>query len=397
MRGIDVHGEAAFAYVSCEARIPVDHPLRIIRAIVDDALEALSAEFNALYAATGRPSVPPEKLLRALLLQAFYSVRSERQLMEQLDDNLLFRWFVGLAIDAPVWDVTVFTKNRERLLRGEVAAKFMDRVLNRPQVQGLLSQDHFTVDGTLVEAWASMKSFQRKPGAPEPGMGGDPPPPAGDDGRNPTVDFHGEARTNATHASTTDPEARLYRKGKGKEAKLCFLGHVLMENRHGLVIDTRLTQATGTAERDAAAAMVGAMAGRHPITVGADRNYDTAAFVSELRSLNATPHVAQNTSNRRSAIDGRVTRHPGYAISQVIRKRIEEGFGWIKAVGLMAKTKLRGTARVGWRFQLTATAYDLIRLPKLLSPDTLQGVGPQKPLLSISNTCDVNPRFSAAC
>jgi transposase len=397
MRGIDVHGEAAFAYVSCEARVPVDHPLRIIRAIVDDALEALSAEFNALYAVTGRPSVPPEKLLRALLLQAFYSVRSERQLMEQLGYNLLFRWFVGLAIDAPVWDVTVFTKNRERLLRGGVAATFMDSVLNLPRVQALLSQDHFTVDGTMVEAWASMKSFKRKPdeGA-QPGLGGDAPPPA-DGGRNAEVDFHGEVRSNATHASTTDPEARLYRKGQGKEAKLCFLGHARMENRHGLFVDTRLTLATGTAERDAAGDMIGAMAGRHRITVGADKNYDTAAFVADLRSLNATPHVAQNTSNRRSAMDGRVTRHPGYVISQVIRKRIEEGFGWIKAVGLMAKTKLRGTARVGWRFQLTATAYDLIRLPRLLSPDTLQGVGSQKPLLSISNTCDVNPRFSAAC
>jgi transposase len=397
MRGIEVHGEAAFAYVSCEARVPVDHPLRIIRAIVDDALEALSAEFNALYAATGRPSVPPEKLLRALLLQAFYSVRSERQLMEQLGYNLLFRWFVGLAIDAPVWDVTVFTKNRERLLRGEVAAKFMDSVLNLPQVQALLSQDHFTVDGTMVEAWASMKSFKRKPdeGA-QPGSGRDAPPPA-DGGRNAEVDFHGEVRSNATHVSTTDPEARLYRKGKGKEAKLCFLGHARMENRHGLFVDTRLTLATGTAERDAAGDMIGTMAGRHRITVGADKNYDTAAFVADLRSLNATPHVVRNTSNRRSAIDGRVTRHPGYAISQVIRKRIEEGFGWIKAVGLMAKTKLRGTARVGWRFQLTATAYDLIRLPKLLSPNTLQAVGSQKSLLSISNTCDVNPRFSAAC
>jgi transposase len=393
MRGIDVHGEAAFAYVSCEARVPVDHPLRIIRAIVDDALEALSAEFNALYAATGRPSVPPEKLLRALLLQAFYSVRSERQLMEQLNYNLLFRWFVGLAIDAPVWDVTVFTKNRERLLRGEVAAKFMDSVLNLPQVQALLSQDHFTVDGTMVEAWASMKSFKRKP---EAGSDDDAQLPA-DGGRNAEVNFHGEVRSNATHVSTTDPEARLYRKGKGKEAKLCFLGHARMENRHGLFVDTRLTLATGTAERDAAGDMIGAMVGRHRITVGADKNYDTAAFIADLRSLNATPHVAQNTSNRRSAIDGRVTRHPGYAISQVIRKRIEEGFGWIKAVGLMAKTKLRGTARVGWRFQLTATAYDLIRLPKLLSPDTLQGVASQKSLLSISNTCDVNPCFSAAC
>jgi IS5 family transposase len=335
--------------------------------------------------------------LRALLLQAFYSVRSERQLMEQLDYNLLFRWFVGLAVDAPVWNVTVFTKNRERLLRGDIAVKFMNGVLNLPQVRTLLSRDHFTVDGTMVEAWASMKSFKRKPDEGTE-TGDDAPPSATEGGRNAEVDFHGETRSNATHASTTDPEARLYRKGKGKEAKLCFLGHGLMENRHGLFVDTRLTLATGTAEREAAADMIGALTGRRRITVGADKNYDTAAFVAELRGLNATPHVARNiTRNRSSAIDGRVTRHPGYAISQVIRKRIEEGFGWVKAVGMMAKTKLHGTARVGWRFRLTATAYDLIRLPKLLKPDALQAPAPQKPMSNISNTCGLNPRFSAAC
>jgi transposase len=397
MRGFDDDGKAAFAYVSCETRVPPDHPLRIIRAIVDEALKVLSPEFDALYAATGRSSVPPEKLLRALLLQAFYSVRSERQLMEQLDYNLLFRWFVGLAVDAPVWNVTVFTKNRERLLRGDIAVKFMNGVLNLPQVRTLLSRDHFTVDGTMVEAWASMKSFKRKPDEGTE-TGDDAPPSATEGGRNAEVDFHGETRSNATHASTTDPEARLYRKGKGKEAKLCFLGHGLMENRHGLFVDTRLTLATGTAEREAAADMIGALTGRHRITVGADKNYDTAAFVAELRGLNATPHVARNiTRNRSSAIDGRVTRHPGYAISQVIRKRIEEGFGWVKAVGMMAKTKLHGTARVGWRFRLTATAYDLIRLPKLLKPDALQAPAPQKPMSNISNTCGLNPRFSAAC
>jgi transposase len=388
MRGFDDDGKAAFAYVSCETRVPPDHPLRIIRAIVDEALKVLSPEFDALYAATGRSSVPPEKLLRALLLQAFYS---ERQLMEQLDYNLLFRWFVGLAVDAPVWNVTVFTKNRERLLRGDIAVKFMNGVLNLPQVRTLLSRDHFTVDGTMVEAWASMK---RKPDEGTE-TGDDAPPSATEGGRNAEVDFHGETRSNA--ASTTDPEARLYRKGKGKEAKLCFLGHVLMENRHGLLIDTRLTLATGTAEWEAATDMIGAMAGRHRITVGGDKNYDTAAFVAGMRGLNVTPHVAQNTSNRRSAIDGRVTRHPGYAISQVIRKRIEEGFGWVKAVGMMAKTKLRGTARVGWRFRLTAAACDLIRLPKLLKPGTLQGPTSQKPMSNISNTCGPNPRFSAAC
>jgi transposase len=398
MRGFDEDGKAAFAYVSCEARVPADHPLRTIRAIVDEALKVLSPEFDAIYAATGRCSVPPEKLLRALLLQAFYSVRSERQLMEQLDYNLLFRWFVGLAIDAPVWDVSVFTKNRERLLRGEIAAKFMNSVLHLPQVQALLSRDHFTVDGTLVEAWASIKSFKRKPdGEKKAELDDDASPPPADGGRNAEIDFHGEKRSNATHASTTDPEARLYRKGKGKEAKLCFLGHALMENRNGLVIDTRLTLATGTAEREAATDMIGALAGRHRITVGGDKNYDTAAFVAGMRNLNATPHVAQNTSGRRSAIDGHVTSHPGYAVSQVIRKRIEEGFGWIKAVGTMAKTKLRGTARVEWRFRLTAMAYDLIRLPKLLKPDVLQIPAHQEPVSSILNICNPNPQFSAAC
>jgi transposase len=398
MRGFDDDGKAAFAYVSCETRVPADHPLRTIRAIVDEALKVLSPEFDAIYAATGRCSVPPEKLLRALLLQAFYSVRSERQLMEQLDYNLLFRWFVGLAIDAPVWDVTVFTKNRERLLTGDIAARFMNSVLSLPQVQALLSRDHFTVDGTMVEAWASMKSFKRKPDeGKKAGSDDDAPPPATECGRNAEVDFHGETRSNATHASTTDPEARLYRKGKGKEAKLCFLGHALMENRNGLFIDTRLMPATGTAEREAATDMIGAMAGRHRITVGGDKNYDTAAFVAGMRNLNATPHVARNTSGRRSAIDGRVTSHPGYAVSQVIRKRIEEGFGWIKAVGMMAKTKLRGTARIGWRFRLTAAAYNLIRLPKLLMPDPHQTPPSQKSVSNISNTFRLNPRFSAAC
>jgi hypothetical protein len=262
----------------------------------------------------------------------------------------------------------------------------------------LLSQDHVTVDGTLVEAWASMKSFKRKPDEETATSSGDgAPPPAVDSGRNAEVDFHGETRSNATHASSSDPEARLYRKRQGTEAKLCFLGHARMENRHGLFVDTRLTRATGTAERDAASDRIGAMAGRHRITVGADKNYDTAGFVRDMRDLNATPHLAQNSRNRRSASDGRVTRHAGYAISQIIRKRIEEGFGWIKAVGLMAKTKLRGTARVGWRFRLTATAYDLIRLPKLLNPDTLQIPASQKSLLRVSNTYSAKLRFSAAC
>ena len=357
MRGSDDHSEGLFSYVSCEARVPAGHPLRAIRAIVDEALEVLSADFEGLYARVGRPSVAPEKLLRALLLQAFYSIRSERQLMEQLDYNLLFRWFVGLSMDAAVWDVTVFTKNRERLLAGDVAGKFLAAVLAQPRVRALLSDEHFSVDGTLIEAWASMKSFRAKDG------GGNPPGP----GRNGERDFHGEKRSNETHASTTDPDARLFRKGQGQAAKLSFMGHALMENRCALVVDVRLTAATGTAEREAAAAMVEAVPGRHRITVGADRAYDTRDFVARLRELGAAPHVAQNITNRRSAIDRRTTLHPGYAVSLRTRKRIEEAFGWIKDVAGLRKTRHRGIERVGWIFALTATAYNLIRLPKLLA------------------------------
>ena len=313
MRGSDERSEGLFSYVSCEARVPANHPLRPIRAIVDEALEVMSPAFEGLYSTIGRPSIPPEKLLRALLLQAFYPVRSERQLMEQLDYNLLFRWFVGLSMDAPVWDVTVFTKNRERLLAGDVAATFLATVLGQPKVKALLSDEHFSVDGTLIEAWASVKSFRPKDGS------GEPPGP----GRNGDRDFHGEKRSNETHASTSDPEARLYRKGNGQPAKLAFMGHALMENRHALVVDVRLTAATGMAERAAAVSMVEAIPGRHRVTVGADKAYDTKDFVANLRSLGAAPHVAQNTSNRRSAIDGRTTRHPGYAVSLRVRKRIE--------------------------------------------------------------------------
>jgi transposase len=330
--------------------------------IVDAALSDLSSEFAKLYAPIGRPSIPPEKLLRALLLQAFYSVRSERQLMEQLDYNLLFRWFTGLGIEDPVWDVTVFTKNRDRLLEGDIAAKFFSAVLRQPQIKALLSDEHFTVDGTLIEAWASMKSFRPKAEA----GGGEGPGGAGG-GRNGERDFHGEKRSNATHASTTDPDARLFRKGRGKEAKLCHMGHLLMENRHGLIVDATLTPATGTAEREAARAMLGRQPGRHRATLGTDKAYDTADFVADLRALNVTPHIAQNTSGRRSAIDHRTTRCPGYVISQRVRKRIEEGFGWIKTVGNLRKTRHRGTARVGWMFTFTAAACNLIRLPKLLA------------------------------
>jgi transposase len=356
MRGGDVRSEALFSYLSCEARVPPDHPLRPVRKIVDQALRALSPEFEKLYAKSGRPSIPPEKLLRALLLQAFYSVRSERQLMEQLDYNLLFRWFVGLSLDAVVWDVTVFTKNRERLIAGDIAAQFMAAVLGQEQVKALLSDDHFSVDGTLIEAWASMKSFRPKDGS------GEPPAP----GRNGERDFHGETRSNQTHASTTDRDARLYRKGPGQPAKLAYLGHVVMENRHALVVDTRLTLATGTAEREAALEMAAARPGNHRITLGADKAYDVAGFVADLRQYNVTPHVAQNTTNRRSAIDRRTTRHPGYAVSVRVRKRIEEVFGWTKSAAGLRKTRHRGLARVRWMFTLTANAYNLVRLPKLM-------------------------------
>jgi transposase len=358
MRGGDIRADGLFSYVSCEGRVPGDHPLRRILPLVDAALGDLSGEFANLYAPIGRPSIPPEKLLRALLLQAFYSVRSERQLMEQLDYNLLFRWFTGLGIDDPVWDVTVFTKNRDRLLRGDIAAKFFRAVLGQPEVRVLLSDEHFTVDGTLIEAWASMKSFKPKDGRRD-GL------PPGGGGRNAERDFHGEKRTNATHASTTDPDARLIRRGRGKEAKLCHMGHLLMENQTGLIIDAMLTPASGTAERAAALSMLGRQPGCHRATLGADKGYDTADFADAVRALNVTPHIAQNTA-RRSAIDRRTTRHPGYAASQRLRKRIEEGFGWMKTIGGFRKTRHRGTARVGWLFTLTAAACNLVRLPKLL-------------------------------
>jgi transposase len=326
---------------------------------VNEALASLSGEFSALYAFMGRPSIPPEKLLRAMLLQAFYSIRSERQLMERLEFDLLFRWFVGVGVDDAVWDHSTFSKNRDRLLEGDVAAKFMTTVLDQRRVKRLLSADHFSVDGTLVEAWASMKSFRPKDDA------GEPPAPSG--GRNREADFHGQTRCNETHASTTDPEARLYRKGPGKEAKLCFMGHALMENRSGLVVDACLTEANGHAERIAALHMIEPRADRpRPITLGADKAYDAEDFVNELRSMNATPHVAQNASGRSSAIDGRTTRHAGYAMSQRIRKRIEEAFGWIKVVAGQQRTKFRGRERVGWAFTFAAAAYNLARLPKLM-------------------------------
>jgi len=355
MRGDDVQQQAMFSYLSPEARVPRDHPLRPIRDMVNKALAELSGEFQAMYSREGRPSIPPEKLLRALLLQVLYTIRSARLLMEQLDYNLLFRWFVGLSMDDKVWDHSVFSKNQERFLGSDLAAAFFGRIKEQAATARLLSDEHFTVDGTLIEAWASLKSFRPK----------DTPPPEGGGGRNPAVDFHGDKRLNQTHASTTDPEARLFKKGKGKEAKLCFMGHVLMENRHGLIITPRLTAATGTAEREAAVDLVEAVPGRHRITVGADKAYDTQEFVQSLRALKAVPHVAQNCNGRKSAIDGRTTRHPGYAVSQRLRKRVEEIFGWIKTVGNLRKTRHRGVQRVGWMFTFTAAAYNLVRLRNL--------------------------------
>jgi transposase len=356
MRGADRQTAQLFSYISPEALVPKDHPLRLIRELANAALERLSPAFQKLYAAVGRPSIPPEHLLRALLLQAFFSVRSERQLMEQLSYNMLFRWFVGLSMDAPVWDVSVFTKNRDRLLQGDIAQAFLVALLSDPRVKPLLSDEHFSVDGTLIEAWASMKSFRPKDGSGEP--------PA--EGRNGERDFHGEKRSNETHASTTDPDARLYKKAAGQAAKLCHMGHVLMENRNGLVVEASLTHASGTAEREAAADMVGQHSGGQRITIGADKAYDTTDFVAEMRRQGVTPHVGQNNKNRRSAIDGRTTRHRGYTVSLRIRKRIEEVFGWMKTVGGQRKTRFCGTARVGRMFTLAAAAYNLVRLPKLL-------------------------------
>jgi transposase len=360
VRGGDNRTGALFSYVDLEARVRRDHPLRAIRTIVDEALSALEREFAGLYSPIGRPSIPPEKLLRAMLLQAFYSIRSERLLMERLEYDLLFRWFVGIGVDDAAWDHSVFSKNRDRLLEGDIAAKFLAAVLVQPKVNKLLSSDHFSVDGTLIEAWASMKSVKPKDGSGEP--------PAPGDGRNAEADFHGQKRSNDTHVSTTDPDARLYRKGKGKETKLCFIGHGLMENRHGLLVDACLTLADGHAERVAALHMIEPHADRPTaITLGADKAYDAEDFVNELRTMKVTPHVAQNTSGRSSAIDKRTTRHGGYAVSQRIRKRIEEAFGWIKTIAGQDKTSFRGRDRVGWAFIFAAAAYNLVRLPKLIA------------------------------
>jgi transposase len=341
-----------FSYVSPEQRIPKDHPLRAIRTLVNGVLDEMSREFDRLYAKTGRPSIPPERLLRAQLLQVFYSIRSERLLMEQLEYNLLFRWFVGLSMDDPVWDATVFTKNRDRLLNADIARSFFQRVVER--AQDLMSDEHFTVDGTLIEAWASQKSFQRKDGT------------TGGDGSN----FRGQTRRNDTHASTTDPDARLYRKSNGAESRLAYLGHLLIENRHGLIVDAMATHADGRAERDAGLVMLQAQWTQAPWrrrTLGGDKAYDVQAFVDVTRELGCTPHVTQNVNRPGgSAIDARTTRHDGYAMSQHARPRVEPAFGWLKTIAWIRKVKLRGLEKVDWLFVFASAAYNLIRLPKLL-------------------------------
>lgn len=347
-----------FSYLSPEQRVDKDHPLRAVRAMTDEILEAMSPLFDAMYAECGRPSIPPEKLLRAQLLQMLYSVRSERLLMEEIDYSILFRWFVGLNLDEKVWDATTFTKNRDRLLEGAVAKEFLVQVVERARAAGLVSDEHFTVDGTLLEAWASLKSFR-----PKDGKRNTPP----DNPGNPTVNFHGEKRSNETHKSQTDPDALLARKAKGKEAKLSYSGNLQVENRHGLIVNAELLQANGRAERDAALLMLEQVGGDGRITVGGDKGFDTQEFVAECRHMNVTPHVAQNAGRAGgSAIDARTTRHAGYAVSQKKRKRIEECFGWLKDIALLRKLKHRGLFKVAWIFTFAAAAYNLVRMRKLI-------------------------------
>jgi len=365
MRGSDERSGSLFSYVDLEARVRKDHPLRAIREIANVALADLSKEFSKLYTDFGRPGIAPERLLRAMLLQAFYGVRSERQLMERMEFDLLFRWFVGLGVDDAVWDHSTFSKNRDRLLEGKIAAKFLNAILDQPPVKRLLSSDHFSVDGTLIEAWASIKSFRKKDGGDQDSDG---------PGRNAERGFHKEKRSNETHESTTDPDARLYKKGDGQPAKLCYMGHALMENRHGLAVLGGVSRASGTAERDEALVLIDRRRGRRRrrITLGADKAYDVEAFVQALKNRSVTPHIAvdghlsKTGKPRKTAIDNRTLRHAGYAISQRCRKRIEEVFGWIKASAGLGKIKLRGCARVDAAFIMALAAYNLIRLPKLL-------------------------------
>jgi transposase len=361
MRGEDHQQDELFSYGSLEERVPADHPLRPIRAMVDAALKDMSPRFDEIYGEDGRKSIPPERLLRALLLQLLYTVRSERMLMEQLEYNLLFRWFVGLSANEPVWHHTVFSKNRDRLLEGAVAEEFFSQIVQQARAKKLLSDEHFTVDGTLIEAWAGHKSFQPKQSSDDILK----PPPPKDHSNNPTVNWRKEKRSNETHQSLTDPLARLFKKARGTEARLSYLGHVLTENRNGLIVDTRLTQATGTAEREAAVEMLGQKPASKRISLGGDKGYDTCDFVEQLRALKVIPHVAQNDTNRRSAIDGRTTGHKGYAVSQRKRKRVEEVFGWMKTVALQRKTRFLGPERTGWMFTLAAAAYNLVRIRNL--------------------------------
>ena len=364
MRGDERRSEGLFSYVRLEERIAADHPLRAIRALVEEVLVAMSERFTELYSHTGRPSIPPEQLLKATLLQAFFTVRSERQLMEQIDYNMLFRWFVGLSMDDGVWDASTFSKNRERLLEADVAREFLATLIGLPQVRGLLSSDHFSVDGTLIDAWASMKSFVPKDGSGKPPSGG----------RNGERDFHKEKRSNETHASITDPDARLFRKGDGRESRLCFIGHTLMENRNGLAVEADVSHATGTAERDSALALIDRYRwhGRR-ITLATDKLFDVEGFVAGLRARKVTPHIAIDGRIsklgviRKTSVDGRTTHHPGYAASLRIRKRIEEIFGWAKITGGGAKVKVRGLAKVRAVFTFAIAAYNLIRIPKLLA------------------------------
>ncbi len=360
MRGRQAPQVTMRGFTDLDQRVPTGHPLRTIKALADHALAALSPEFDAMYAEIGRPSIPPERLLKASLLIALYSVRSERFFCEQLEYNLLFRWFLDMSLVESSFDATVFTKNRERLLQHRVGQALFDEVVVDADARGLLSDEHFTVDGSLIEAAASLKSFKRRDG--------DPPKTTDDDPGNPSVDFHGEKRSNATHQSTTDGEARLLRKGKGKEAKLVFMAYALMENRNGMLVDFQVTQATGTAERDVVPVLLGAAKERgfHARTLGGDKGFDTCECVASMRQRGVTPHVAQNTKGRSSAIDGRTTRHPGYPISQRIRKRVEEIFGWAKTVGGFRRTRYKGVDRTGLAGYLVATAYNLVRMVKLV-------------------------------
>jgi transposase len=361
MRGADSKQEGMFSYVSPESRIPTNHPLRPIRAIVAEALTQMDRKLETLYSQNGRPSIAPERLIRALLLQVLYTIRSERMLVEQLEYNLLFRWFVGLSVDEPVWDHSTFSKNRDRLFGADIARDLFDSIIGQAHATGLLSDEHFSVDGTLIQAWASNRSYRPKDGSDDAPKGG---------GRNQARDFHGETRSNETHASTTDPEAKLYRKSAGATAKLCYMGHAVSENRHGLVVEVQVSEANGTAERTSALEMIEQITDAAPCTVAADKAYDTRGFVTELRQINATPHVAQNIErNGGSAIDGRTTRHAGYALSLRARKLIEEAFGWGKDIGLLRRPKFRGRHKIEYAALLTFTGYNLVRMRNLLAPD----------------------------